>query len=226
MQNLGEKPAMKISARFMYINVVIVAMAILCATLFSLMQIRSEATRQASMMQESHLKTFWELLRSKGKGFRVVEGKLLAGNYVLNGAYELPDRIKEIFGGTATIFMGDIRISTNVRTVDDSRAVGTRLQGPAYDAIFRKGKPYRGEALILGVPYLTAYDPIRGNNGEIIGALFVGIKKSEFFASYERLKINSMAMSATLIIILRCLLFCWSERGKRPNRFLRIASRD
>ena len=81
----------------MYINVVIVAVAILSSTLFSLMQTRTEAGRQAHMMQESHLKTFWELLRVKGQGFRIVEGKLLTGNYIINGAYELPDKIKEIF---------------------------------------------------------------------------------------------------------------------------------
>jgi methyl-accepting chemotaxis protein len=170
---------MKISAKFMYLNVAIVSVTILCSTAFSIVQMHAEAYRRANAIQESHLKTFWELLRSKGEALRIVDGRLLAGNYPLNGNYELPDKVKEIFGGTATIFMGDVRVSTNVLKEDGSRAVGTRLEGPAYDALFRKGKPYRGEAPILGIQYFTAYDPIRNSDGKVIGALYVGVKKSD-----------------------------------------------
>lgn len=64
----------------------------------------------------------------------------MAGDYSVNDNYELPDKVQEIFGGTATIFMGDTRISTNVLKADGSRAVGTKLQGAAYDAIFKEGE--------------------------------------------------------------------------------------
>ncbi len=190
---------MKISAKSMYFNVAIVSMAILCSTIFSILQMHSEASRRVNALQESHLKTFWELLRTKGEEFRVVDGILLAGNFRLNGNYELPDKVKEIFGGTATIFMGDVRVSTNVLKEDGSRAVGTRLTGPPYYAIFREGKPYRGEASILGIRYFTAYDPIRNREGRVIGALYVGVKKSDFFATFNRLALNQAIMAVLLI---------------------------
>lgn len=198
---------MKISSGFLYLTVVFLAAAIISATVFSVGQMRTEAFRQASLMQESHIKTFWELFRAKGKHFRVVDGKLLAGEYVVNGNYELPDKAKEIFGGTATIFMGRVRVSTNVLKGDGSRAIGTILEGPPYEAVFGKGEPYRGEALILGVPYFTAYDPIRNEKGDVIGALYVGVKKSEFFATYDRLKINQVLMAAVLIVFFAVLTF-------------------
>jgi len=179
---------MMIRSKLTLLNVLLVTAAITITTVFSLIQIRDDAACQARSAQESHLKTFWELLRSKGDVFSVREGKLLAGDYVINGNYELPDKIKEIFGGTATIFMGDQRVSTNVLTAEGGRAVGTRLEGRARDALFRDGKPYRGEADILGVPYFTAYDPIRNARGEVIGALYVGVKKSDFFTAYDRLR--------------------------------------
>jgi PAS domain S-box-containing protein len=210
-----EQTLVKITDKFMYLNVVVVAVSITIATLFFIAQMRMEATRQATLMQETHIKTFWELLREKGTDFKIVDGKLLAGRYVLNGNYELPDKVREIFGGTATIFMGDVRVSTNVLTEDGKRAVGTRLKGPAFDALFRKGKPYRGEALILGIPYFTAYDPIRNAKGEVIGVLYAGVKKSEFFATYDRLRVNQLIMAGILAGIFAFITFLLlSERRK------------
>ncbi|MRR07840.1 MAG: methyl-accepting chemotaxis protein, partial [Deltaproteobacteria bacterium] len=152
------------------------------------------------------MKQFWELLRSKGKDFRSVDNKLMVGDYVVNDNFELPDKLKEISGGTATIFMGDTRVSTNVTKDDGSRAIGTKLQGSAYDAIFKEGKPYRGEAEILGTAYFTAYDPIKNSQGDTIGVLYVGVKKSDFFASFDRLKyilaaiaLGSIFVSAILV---------------------------
>ncbi len=179
---------MMIRSKLTLLNILLVTAAITITTIFSLLQIRRDAENQARNVQESHIKTFWELLRAKGDAFSIREGKLLAGDYVINGNYELPDKIKEIFGGTATIFMGDRRVSTNVLTPEGGRAVGTLLEGPPRDAMFRDGKPYRGEADIFGVPYFTAYDPIRNGRGEVIGALYVGVKKSDFFAAYDRLR--------------------------------------
>src|SRR6266571_6741989 len=153
------------------ISCFIVTSAVLFSTLFFLAQMRSEALQLVTSGQEQAIRTFWQLLLAKGEDFRIVDGRMMAGNYVINGNYELPDKVKAIFGGTATIFMEDTRISTNVLKEDGSRAVGTKLSGPAYDAIFREKRPYRGEAPILGIPYFTAYDPIHDRSGRIIGVL-------------------------------------------------------
>jgi methyl-accepting chemotaxis protein len=186
---------MKIRTKFTLLNIALVTAAIAITTAFSLMQIHRDAVEQARAVQESHLRTFWELLKDKGKTFTVRDGKLFAGEYVLNGNYELPDKVKELFGGAATIFMGERRVSTNVLTPDGARAVGTVLDGPPREALFRDGKPYRGEAVILGVPYFTSYDPIRNDRGEVIGALFVGVKKADYYAGYERLKRGSILIT-------------------------------
>ena len=142
---------------------------------------------------------FWELLKTKGADLRIADNKLLAGTYVVNDNYELPDRIQEIFGGTATIFMNDTRVATNVLKADGARAVGTRLQGPAYDAVFKRGESYRGETDILGIPYFTAYDPIKNAEGKTIGVLYVGIKKSDFFASFQRLVIGRKILGLRIV---------------------------
>jgi len=191
---------MKIRTKLVSVNIVIMIATIAVITAVCLWQFNRTLRHRSEISQESRLKTFWELLRQKGDEFRIVNGKLMVGDYVLNGRYELPDRLKELCGGTATIFMGNMRVSTNVLKADGSRAVGTRLDGPAFDAVFRKGVPYRGEAKILGVPYFTSYDPIRNAAGEIIGALYVGVPKKEFFAEYDRLKLIIIGFAIALLL--------------------------
>lgn len=162
---------MKIRTKFIVITTVIVAAALISVTTACLIKFNQELRREAMLTQETRIKTFWELLQHKGSDFKVVDGKLMIGDYNLNNNFELPDRLKDLCGGTATIFMGDERISTNVIKADGSRALGTKLTGPAYQSIFKEGRSYRGETEILGVPYFTAYDPIRNAQGDIIGVL-------------------------------------------------------
>jgi methyl-accepting chemotaxis protein len=205
-----------ISTKLIVMTVVVVAVVAGSITATCLGRFRSEMVRAAKSAQEGHINTFWELLRQKGGEFRIVDGTLFAGSYRLNDNYELPDKIKTLFGGTATIFMKDLRVTTNVLKPDGSRAVGTKLQGAAYDAIFKEGKPYRGEAEILGEPYFTAYDPIRNAGGEIIGVLYVGVKKSDYLASYEHVKYVVLGIAAVLTVVFGLMVSLMSRRLLSP----------
>jgi PAS domain S-box-containing protein len=175
---------MKTLTKLILANALIAILIISIFAALALNRFHAEAVKEVNADLERCLQTAWALLGQKGKDFRVSDGKLLVGSYVVNGNFEVPDKVQEIFGGVATVFMGDTRVSTNVLQADGSRAVGTRLEGPAYDAIFKERKSYRGETRILGIPYLTAYDPIRNGQGEIIGTLFVGVKKADFLARF------------------------------------------
>ncbi len=192
---------MRLTTKFVLINVIIITMAIAITSCFTFISIHNEIRRQASVSQEGILKVFWELLKAKGSDFHTANGKLMAGSYVINGNNELPDKIKEIFGGTATIFMGDTRVSTNVLKPDGSRAIDTKLVGAAYDAVFKEGKPYRGEAKILDIPYFAAYDPIKNSKGEVIGVLYVGIKESDYFAAYKQLQTMMVVITVVIAVV-------------------------
>lgn len=197
------------------------AVAALCLTIF-----HRDLMHQINAAQETHLNAFWELLRCKGTEFKVVDGKMMVGSYVLNDNYELPDKITKLWGGAATIFMGDTRITTNVLKSDGSRAIGTKLQGPAYEAIFKQGKSYRGEAPILGVDYFTAYDPIKNAQGETIGVLFTGIKKSDYFESFEQLEIVIVLIVLILLGIAGTIMYSFTRKTFAPlNRMVQSADR-
>ncbi|TGN41702.1 methyl-accepting chemotaxis protein [Marinobacter confluentis] len=104
---------------------------------------------------------------------------LYLGDTLINNNYDLVDGVTDIMGGTATLFVRDgdnfIRVSTNVKKQDGSRATGTTLNmsGGAGQAIAR-GEPFFGQVEILSNPYLTAYTPMRGQFNEIVGIWYVG----------------------------------------------------
>jgi methyl-accepting chemotaxis protein len=111
-----------------------------------------------------------------GDGVNAVD--LILGDKPQAGNFEIVDAVTAQVGGTATLFstVGDkfIRISTNVKKADGSRAVGTELD-PAGEAIkaIRLNKPFSGVVDILGNPYFTKYNPI-SSGGNTVGIAYVG----------------------------------------------------
>jgi methyl-accepting chemotaxis protein len=101
------------------------------------------------------------------------------GNSSQVGNFALVDRIKELTGLTATLFVkrGEdfIRVSTNVLKPDGSRAIGTILdpKGRALAAI-HQGQSFYGVVDILGTPYMTGYEPMKNHAGQLVGIWYVG----------------------------------------------------
>lgn len=107
--------------------------------------------------------------------------------YIVNDNFKIVDQVQDLVGGAATIFQVynnsyAIRISTNVKDTDGSRAVGTRLTENVFDVTVNQGETYYGKRELFGVNYVTAYEPILDENGEIIGILFVGTEEGETLA--------------------------------------------
>ncbi|MFH1033061.1 MAG: Cache 3/Cache 2 fusion domain-containing protein [Pseudomonadota bacterium] len=94
----------------------------------------------------------------------------------------LVDKVKSLVGGICTILQrmnpeGDLlRVSSNVMIKEGARDLGTYIprDSPVAQAIV-KGEAYRGRALVAGAWYITAYDPLKDGQGQVIGALFVGV---------------------------------------------------
>ena len=146
-----------------------------------------EMQDQAIERQEVNIRVAWALLDQISSGFYYIrDGKLYAGSQELNGNNDLINQFIDITGGTATIFMHDTRVATNLVTADGIRAVGTKLApGPIYNRVIEEGKSYRGQTEIFGQSYFAAYDPIKDGDGNVIGILYTGEKKDEFFASFQ-----------------------------------------
>lgn len=193
---------MKLSVKLILLNIIssfLLAVVLVGITTLTLSQ---EMERQAQSSQEKSMKVAWQVLQEKGNDFRIIDGQLVNGSYPISNNFEQVDKIKELVGGKATVFMGDTRISTNVLKPDGTRAIGTQLaKGPVYEAVLNQGKPYRGQADILGVPYFTAYDPIKNNAGEVVGILYVGVEKSEFFSIVEGLIFKNLGLAILVVLV-------------------------
>jgi len=128
---------------------------------------------------------------------------LLGGTGQAN-QFEVVDLHTQLMGGTATLFSkaGEdfIRISTNVQTAN-GRAVGTALaqNGAAIQAI-RQQKAFYGNVDILGMPFMTGYEPLTDASGSIVGIAYVGYKAD--LAELNHLVSSSKLLDKGFVVLL------------------------
>ena len=82
--------------------------------------------------------------------------------------------------GTATLFLDDVRISTNVRLFEDKRALGTRVSKSVRDAVLDHGRVWLDSAFVVNDWYVSAYEPISDSYGKRVGMLYVGFLEAPF----------------------------------------------
>jgi signal transduction histidine kinase len=98
--------------------------------------------------------------------------------------------------GTATLFLDDVRISTNVRLFEGRRALGTRVSSAVRSAVHDQGKVWLDSAFVVNDWYISAYEPIIDSFGQRVGMLYVGFLEKPF----------TQARYITLLIILVAFL--------------------
>jgi two-component system NtrC family sensor kinase len=188
---------------------------------------RPEVEESAGMVLEAAAPVFNE------------EGALIGviyGGVLLNRRFEIVDAIKQtVFEdmtyegqdiGTATIFQDDVRISTNVRNTDGSRAVGTRISEEVYDRVVRQGEPWIGRAYVVNDWYITAYEPITDPAGRIIGILYVGILEQPYVDIQREMVLVFLAITLIGTMVAMGLAWFVARRISVPITRLAGASRD
>lgn len=132
-------------------------------------------------------------------------GRVLArveGGVLLNRNLPFIDHINEIvypegalpFGsrGTATLFLDDVRISTNVRLFgpqSEERAIGTRVSRTVRESVLGQGRTWLDRAFVVNDWYVSAYQPLQDGAGRRVGMLYVGFLEAPF----TRLKVLALA---------------------------------
>ena len=158
------------------------------------------------------------------------------GGVLLNRNFKIVDKVKQTVYenvkyegrdiGTATIFQDDLRISTNVRNVDGSRAIGTRVSEEVYEQVIVQGEPWIDRAYVVNSWYITAYEPIRDLYDRIIGILYVGILEQKYADIQQQTVLTFLAISIIGAVITMAVAYFVGERLLVPINKLVSASQE
>ena len=145
----------------------------------------------------------------------------LRGGILLNQNLPLIDHINRIvypdgslpFGsqGTATLFMDDVRITTNVRLFQDRRAIGTRVSQAVSDAVLKRGATWLDRAFVVDDWYVSAYEPLLDGAGKRVGMLYVGYLEEPF----RLVKFGMLASIGLIFLVVMALAALFSLRWAR-----------
>jgi two-component system NtrC family sensor kinase len=161
---------------------------------------------------------------------------VLYGGVLLNGSENLVDTVRDtVFQGetykgrsigTATVFLGDLRISTNVLTSDGKRAIGTHVSPEVKEDVLQKGMRWTGPAFVVSDWYITAYEPIEDISGRRIGMLYVGVLEQK----YRDIKQNALGVFILITLAGMALAaglgYVLGDRIMKPVRRLIKASKQ
>ncbi|MEP3687898.1 MAG: cache domain-containing protein [Sulfitobacter dubius] len=147
---------------------------------------------------------------------------VLVGGMLLNRNLDFIDTINDLVylnavtgghrQGTATLFLDDLRISTNVRLFEDVRALGTRVSAEVREAVLIDGRTWLDRAFVVNDWYISGYQPITDSFGERVGMLYVGFLEAPF-AQAKREAFWWMLAAFFAVLALSAPVFLWLARG-------------
>ena len=145
-------------------------------------------------------------------------GGALVGGVLLNRNLGFIDDINDLVypegsltggtDGTATLFLDDVRVSTNVRLFEGQRALGTRVSAEVRDRVLQTGDVWTARAFVVNDWYISAYEPIRDSFNRRIGMLYVGFLEEPFRQAEQRTQmVIWFSFLAVIAVTVPVLLF-------------------
>jgi two-component system NtrC family sensor kinase len=133
---------------------------------------------------------------------------ILDAGVLLNANFNFVDVIRDlVYGpgsliegsiGTVTVFLDDVRISTNVPVHTGERALGTRVSNEVRTIVLDQGKTWINRAFVVNDWYISSYEPIIDIDGNRVGMLYAGFLEAPFRQSL----INALIGLVLLFLIL------------------------
>lgn len=151
---------------------------------------------------------------------------VLAGGALLNKNLEFIDRLNEIVypegalplgsAGTATLFLGDVRVATNVRLFEGGRAIGTRVSAAVHQAVLDEGRTWLDRAFVVRDWYVSAYEPLLDSRGQRIGMLYVGFLEGPFEAAKRSALGIVVGLFGLVMLVAGVFSVLWARRVFKP----------
>ena len=149
-------------------------------------------------------------------------GGALVGGILLNRNLQFIDTINELVflnaitggdrQGTATLFLDDVRVSTNVRLFEDVRALGTRVSAAVRGAVLDEGRTWLDRAFVVNDWYISGYVPILDSFDRRVGMLYVGFLEAPFNAA-KRAAYLWMLGAFAFVLAVSIPTFLWLAKG-------------
>lgn len=133
--------------------------------------------------------------------WRVENDMLYKGETALNANHDMIDWIEEKTGLLATLFLGDLRIATNLRDDAGNRQTGTKASDEVRETVLVKGDPFSGNVDFGGHAYVTHYEPLRNNEGDIVGMWFTGVSETVVRDQVSHMT-RSMILAASILMLI------------------------
>ena len=153
---------------------------------------------------------------------------VLYGGVLLNRRYEIVDNVKEavfkdekykgIDMGTATIFLQNLRVSTNAMNRKGERAIGTLVSEEVNQAVLQDGKAWTKRAFVVNDWYLASYAPIRDIENNIVGMLSVGMLERPYIDAKNRVMLTFAGIACLCVVLLLVILYFSTTRIINPLR--------
>ena len=151
---------------------------------------------------------------------------VLAGGVLLNKNLEFIDRLNAIVypdgtlllgsRGTATLFLGDVRVATNVRLFAGERAIGTQVSAAVHQAVLDEGRTWLDRAFVVSNWYISAYEPLLDSHGRRVGMLYVGFLDEPFAAARRAALLLIVGLFALAMAGAGVFAYFWARRVFRP----------
>lgn len=155
---------------------------------------------------------------------KVSSGKIVAlldGGVLLNGNFDFVDAIRDlVYGpgsllkgsiGTVTVFLDDVRITTNVPLGPGERALGTRVSDEVRSRVLDQGETWIDRAFVVNDWYISAYEPIFDETGKRVGMLYTGYLEAPYRHSLWR----ALAVLVFMFLVLMLLSSLVAIRGAK-----------
>ncbi len=137
-------------------------------------------------------------------GGEAVEGTMTAG-ILLNNNPLIVDKIKESTKYTSSIFLGDVRIATNLPYPLGKFALGSKIDARAGEDTLKNGKRYIGRMWIVNEWYRVGYVPLYNYERNIVAILAIGIPENYIFVLRDTL-MTFFAVAVFISIILAFMI--------------------
>lgn len=153
----------------------------------------------------------------------------LDGGLLLNNSTVLVDQIRDLIYpnvndrlrpvGTLTLFLSDLRVSTNVPLDSDhrlGRAIGTKVSNEVSEQVLTRGEVWVGKAYVYDAWYITAYQPIKDQYDNVIGMLYTGYLMWPFVKAYMTNIAEVSLMTLMLLMVSGAMVYRGSRDLFRP----------